>query len=350
MEVKRIIFCIIVLFLCFGAFAQSAVETSFRVVLHKELGTFKIVSVCKNGDTKNVLSDYNEGKTSFFAVKIGRSIYKLQNNNVDGQYTDDNGGELIYTIPRKATVKVNFEPISFNSINKYDVVKVTAKITNDSKKAENIALKAVFDTLLGEHVGKHFSTAELNSLNVDMQFDEMKRVRFISSSDGTDTINFLVYGNDITEPEFVTLGVRDMLSKNRQWTPILEKPHYFDSKAAYNDTAVCINWESKMLEPHESYDVTFYISVASDGEIAVTDMNSQLSATETGKPKVDLLPIVATEIEAALRQPKTAQLDIEYIQAILDRIGELSMDGSNTSSDEILRLNMELDMILEQLR
>lgn len=347
MKIKQILFCAIALCFCFGAFAQVITNASFKVLLHKTRGTFRMVSIDKAGNTKNVLSDYDEGKTSFFSVKIGRSIYKLQNTNVEGEYTDFGGGELTYTIPRKAIVEVNFLPVNSKSKDKYDVVKVTVKITNNGTRADDFALKAVFDTLLGEQTGNHFSTAAFNSINTEMQFFEMNEVRFVSSSDGTDTINFLVYGDDVTEPECVTLGIRDTLMKNNTWIPTVAKARNFDSKVTYNNSAVCMNWKEKNLGVGESYSVVFYIAIASDGEPAATSMYVRLPVTETFDVQKE--PVTVPEPEPE-QQPWLAQLDLEYIQAIIDRISELSMDGGNTSKDELLRLNMELDAILEQLR
>lgn len=370
MKKKRIICYAGFVCLCFCVFAQNNVKTNFRMELHKNRGTFKISSINQFGTLRSLLDLYDENTTSFFSLKIGRSVYKLMNHSVEGYQIDLGGGKLVYTIPRKATVELEFVPISSQSDGMYDMIKAEAIVTNTAAGSELFSLKAIFDTFLGERTGNHFSTAEIDSINSEMQFMKMEKLKYVSSSDKVDTINFLFYGDDITEPEYVTLGNKDALLNGSSWIPLAVENRPFNSIVTYNNSALCVNWSEVILEAGKTFSTIFYMSIASDGQTAATSVvkkDVQIKAALTDRqieipqkedavhiqePEIEpeALPLVVAAETAPASTTSFQNLDVKYIQALLDRISELEMDGKNTNADEIMRLSEEIDIIFEMLR
>lgn len=341
MKVKKIVLGILLLCVCFSVFSQNAFKTNMRVMLHKNRGTFRFMSVNSEGELSDLLDYFNEGASSFFAVKIGRPIYRMQRMDVDGEHIDSGGGELVYNLSRKVSIRIKFFPISSQGNDFLDAIKVEATVTNIGKKGDTFALRALFDTVLGESIGKHFSTAKLEHIDSEIQLTDMREHKFISSSNGVDTINFLLHGNGITDPDFVTMGSKDILSTNGIWIPSISYARSFNSIVSYNNSAICINWSEKYLNPDESTTETFYITIGTDGNKAST------SIVDTS---IFSAPAIVESVENMDMSLMVSHFDMEYINGLLKRIEELEMDGSNTNLDEIRQLNEELDKIFERLR
>lgn len=331
MKPRILVVCAFILCAGCGVFAQENFQTNMRVSLHKNRGTFRVMSVNQAGVTNDLLDYYNEGASSFFAVKVGRAVYKLQRMNVDGERIEDGGGKLAYFVSNKVSVDIDFLPVSSRNNDFFDMLKVKATVKNIGKSGDTFAFKAVFDTTLGEASGNHFSTASNSQINYEAQYTNMYEQKYISSSNGTDTINFLLYGENVTMPSAVTLGVKDSILANGVWLPVVTSPRPFNSVVAYNNSAVSVNWADKYLEADESFSVEFYIAIGTDGKAAATRVPS-------------------SQYEDVVVSAPTSLFDVEYIRGLLMRIEEIEMDGGNTNIDEITHLNEELDRILGQLR
>jgi hypothetical protein len=160
---------------------------------------------------------------------------------------------------------------------------------------------------------------------------------------------------------------------------------------SYNNSALAVNWPEMYIDSLNTESCTFYISVATDGNIPAG--KKFLTALEIGKtafpnsevvlenvqPKKAPVPeateLTEKEIEEAKKPAETIvteipvdqgrrekeeikqeivvskeQLDPQYIQDLLDHIAALENEEGAVDSEEIKRLNAELDAIFDELR
>ncbi|MBQ9238430.1 MAG: hypothetical protein IJ191_03830 [Treponema sp.] len=326
--------------------------------INRRRGTFQIYAVDAEGAMHELLSQYDEGMTSFFALRIGRAQYKLQYGGmkIAAEQTEDGGGTVTYTIPRRAQVELDFEPFKSNAAAGVDMLKVTATITNTSSRRASFGFKAVFDTVLGESGDVHFSTAAQKAINTELQLYSMALDRYITSSDGTHALQFVFTGRDTTPPAIVTLGNKDILTGVSSWIPPIIMNRPFDNVISYNNSAIAANWNDVQLEPTQRAVVVFYIAAGSDGATNPAEVFLKVhgyGSPEPGMRADDVSPPAAPPamppVAVVSPVPTAAQLETAYIQNLINRINALE-ENSVLNRSELLELNAELDAILAYLR
>jgi hypothetical protein len=330
-----------------------------RLQLRGDLGTFQIFAVDKGGEAHPLLATYDENTSTFFVLKIGKSVCKLRNGMVKTRAGKTvQGAQLLYTIPNQASVVVDFSCFKSRTDHDEDMVKVTVTISNQGKRTDEFGLKAVFDTVLGETSDLHFSTAQQPVVNTEQQYWTMQKEQWVCSTDGINSIQFLLYGSDITAPAAVTLGNKDVIV-NSAWMPVISQSRSYDNVLSYNNSAVAVNWEPSVIAPSEEKVIIFYLSVAADrekapGELFLNPVSvgvQSAASTEAGlSGPVEVPAKVMPDVKFDVTSITDKQLDPAYIQALINRINALEVDDKSINRSELLRLNAELDAILEKLR
>ncbi len=234
------------------------------------VGSFQLYALGENGSQIPLLAGYDEFTSSFISLLVGKKEYKLTNNIgiVIGARKTENGVQMVYVVPDVARVLLSFEnvPEEILAKNKIssDVVKVSLSVMNRGKRPMKFSIKEVFDTVLGEHLGPHFSTSEEIAINSERQYRRFDKVKWISSSNSKTGIQFIFSGEGIRTPEAVSLSNKDLLALQK-WVPQVISTRTFDSVLSYNNSALCINWEGTQLEPEEQFELSYYIAVSTDG-------------------------------------------------------------------------------------
>lgn len=363
---KKTMFCLILFLFFTSLFAESEYNSNYRFYFHTNRGTMRLVSIVPK--TEELLGGVGGNYNSSFYLKIGKAIYKLQGGTGYGSVAEV-GGSVHYSIAKRADVKLDFLPMTSRDDNVIDVIKVAAVIENVSDSNEVFGLKAIFDTLLGEESGNHFSTDEVYSINKETQFDLFMQHKYVATSDGKKTVAFLLSGEDASVVDMVTMSAKNSLVNGHSWIPNVVRDRPFDNVVTYNDSALAVNWADVSLGPKDTATVIFYISVATEGEEPATDISSFRFVNDKESD------LVERQIEDAHKENVTENLsptdtqvfqpdndftgfdvvisekniDWTYVYALLGRINELELDGSNTNREELLKLNMELDAVMEQL-
>lgn len=349
---------ILVLFLS-SLFAETAYDSNYRFYFYTNRGTMRLVSLIPK--TEELLGGVGGNYNSWFYLKIGEAIYKLQGGTGYGSVAEV-GGSVHYSVAKRANVKLDFLPMTSRDDDLIDVIKMVATIENISESNEVFGLKAVFDTLLGEKNGSHFSTDEIDSINSETQFDLFRQHKYVKTSNGKNSVDFLLYGEDASVVNMVTLSAKDSLVNGQPWIPNVVRDKPFDNVITYNDSALAVNWADVALAPKETASVIFYITVATEGDEPATDISSFRFVDKNENIDLGGRQIEETDKEWATQILPSGNnapdfdvvvsgknVDLSYVQMLLDRINELELDGSNTNREELLKLNMELDTVMEQL-
>lgn len=399
-----------------GVFQAKTIENlvgNIKLLLKGSVGSFQFYSVNKDSLLQPLLAGYDEFTSSFFSLRVGKKEYKLSNNIgiVIGARKSQDGAQLVYVVPGVARVFLRFECVKSSEEFNENILKITAVVKNRSKRTEYFALKNVLDTFLGEQKGPHFSTAEDISINSEMQYRKFDKMKWIMSRNNKASMQILLYGADITPPEVVSLSNKDLLTLP-SWIPSVVRSRTFDSVLSYNNSAVCINWETVRLAPNEEQSFSYYIAVSADDEIPcgedfiynlekklkkaspvenekslkfvepdkVLEKNiiepkkvesviqeekkdnniAQENENTTQKPEyIEATQNISSQQEQSGEVPNVRfdvetigveKLNYQYIQGLIERINTLEGSDENLDRNELLRLNSELDAILEKLR
>lgn len=365
-----------------------------RIEMKGSNGSFGLYAMNEKGSPVPLIVNYESFSSTFVAVRIGRKIYRLNRENgvkSEARRTPY-GAQMAYTIPKQAQIVVDFSFLpSIATSSRVDMVRVTIYTINLGKDTQSFATKAVFDTVLGENSFTHFSTAARSRIDTEMQFLTMADEKWIRSESEKAAVQFLLDGKGITRPQYVTLSSKDALS-GALWVPQVQDNKSFNSVVSYNNSALGLNWRTAYLDPLKTDVLTFYISVATDGEEPAG--HGFLASLEAGKTALaaKLPPLVRTTDvparpdtvpESALFTAYRENLPVisedredfesgplarkgmtgygpydpsselpghEYIQNLLDTIAALKNDDDAIDQAEIDRLNAELDQILVRLQ
>jgi hypothetical protein len=330
-----------------------------RLILRGDLGTWQLYAVNKDGSPYPVFVDYDEFASTYFLLRTGKTEYKLNESSGIEAAAEKTatGGRLLYTIPKAAEVSTEFTFMKSAPDCDDDMIQIKITVTNKKTRTETFAVKGVFDTVLGEKTGTHFSTAQTKSVNSEVQFRTMKKEKWILSQGGGYGVQFLLDGGDITPPSCVTLGNKDIISLPL-WEPVASAARSFDNVMSYNNSAVAVNWEKFELKPAQSSTDVFYIAVSSDDETpAGAAYLASLTGTVPEAPVSVSAPAAMQPAPAAKNTPDVPfdvitdeKLDPEYIRALISKINALEDNDKSVNRDELLRLNAELDAILAKLR
>lgn len=255
-----------------------------KIMMNGRTGSFGLYALPENLKPVSLLSTYDSFNSSFFSVKIGNKIYKL--NRADGVKTEARrtpyGAQMAYSVGKKAQIVLDFSFLpSIASSSRVDMVRVTVYVINLEKRIQSYAIKGVFDTILGENSINHFSTAATRKINSEKQFVSMSNDLWIRSADESTSVQFLLNGKGISVPQYVTMANKDSFSKV-SWIPVAQELKSFSSVLSYNNSALGINWKTAYLDPLKTDVITFYISVATDGnEPAGKDFLDSLAKGKT---------------------------------------------------------------------
>ncbi|MCR5495546.1 MAG: hypothetical protein K6F15_07920 [Treponema sp.] len=253
-----------------GAFQAKKVVFSLgkmKYLLKGALGTYQLYVLDEKKNPVPVFSTQDEFSSTFFDLKIDNRVYRLNDSSVTvtGARRGDLGGQMVFSVPKKARVFTKYEKMAAPANLKGEVIKVTSTILNRSTKTQTFALKNVMDTVLGEKDGSHFSTAVEENLKKERCFRKLDEAKWLLSSDGETSVQFLLYGADVTPPEMVIVSNKDFLSLP-SWTPQVGGDRNFDSVLSYNNSALCIMWKDVVLEPGQIATFVYYMAINSDGE------------------------------------------------------------------------------------
>lgn len=279
--IKKSIF-IILLFFCLVSFVTAkdydGVFGIYRMELHGKSGTFTLSMLNEIGNKFiPVLNPMDNSSGTLLYLKSGSRVYPL--SKLGGapvvQNMTSNNATITYNIKNVADVNLNFSFVSSETgmfTEDSDLVIVDVLVKNTTRKTNVYSLRGVFDTLLGENSISHFSSSNLNSINSEVLFNSMYADKWIKSSDGINSIKFLLDGETITHPSSVVVANRDIL-KVDTWEPRIVPGRGFNSLFSLNNSAIGITWGNYKVAPGKTFGVRFYISGAT-GSVEPSDVTS----------------------------------------------------------------------------
>ena len=181
----------------------------FVLQVSDDVGAFNIrYAPEKSSSSTNFFVSHNDYATTYFSVLVDDTAYQLRRGSISSiQLVDQNDGAgLVFKIRDKLNVAVNLTPVADVTSSGQGAVKVEVVLENISSTTLNVALKGIFDTILGENSGVHFVTARYPYVSTEASFSDMEQLQWVRSSNGNESIQFLFEGNGISSPKMVVLA------------------------------------------------------------------------------------------------------------------------------------------------
>ena len=338
----------------------SVKDGNVLVSLRGGTGSFNVAAVPEKGSPVSVLSSADDSSTSYFSVLVDGYEYRL--NHDAGVVPEvrqlEDCGQIAYTLEKRLQVVVSFTPLSSALDTPADMVRLMVYVTSLANKPQTVAVKALFDTVLGENTNYHFYTGGGLKIEGGKQFlaTEMDAEKWIISTNGKTFVQFLLAGPTISPIEAVSIANRDDLYRAR-WIPIVSEAKGFNGVLAYNNSAIAVSWPQFELAPEKTEIITMYMVLSANGEEPQGQafLSAQTVDTVTEEPAL----VQETKTDFVVKNPNVEfvvppitdrQLDPAYVQALINRINNLQSDPNLVDRTEVRRLNAELDAILEKIR
>lgn len=345
----------ILIFYIVMAFVPAATlekeEGGFRIKVSDDGGAFNLSYISeKTNSPIDFFASHNDYASTYFSILVDDTVYQLRRGSISSinLVEREQGIGLVFKVREKLNVGVNFTFLPELSGNDQGAIRVEVELENISSKSLNVALKGVFDTILGENAGVHFVTAAYPYVSTEESFTNMSQLQWIRSSNGDESVQFLFDGKGISSPKMVAVANKDVFIGDR-WIPIIKAGRTFNSVFSYNNSALCALWNGITLDPSTKDSVTFYITMASKAKIPPTEkLLGQKYDNLTGSDEI--LYTDNDGVVFTLGAITDNMLNMQYINDLLNRIKKLEEDPANINRNELLRLNAELDAILEKVR
>lgn len=355
---EKLKFVSLVLILCNALAFVSANKIEKRqgdFVLHVSLdgGSFSLAYAPENSRNRtDFFVSHDDYATTYFSLLLDDAVYRLRRDSVSSMRSteSDLGAGLVYRVKDKLNVSMNLSFLPQFSGVEQGLVKIEVELENISSSAVNVGLKGVFDTLLGENSGIHFVTARYPYVSTEETFTEMALLQWVRSTNGNESIQFLFDGNGISSPRLVALANKDVVTADG-WIPNTKAGRTFNSVFSYNNSAVCALWNTMSLTPATKSSVTFYIALAAKSKVPPSaQFLGKKEGTGTSTDGDEIVYTDEDGVVYTVGDITDSMLNMRYINDLLDRIRRLEEDPENIDRNELLRLNGELDAILEKVR
>ena len=367
-----IILCFFVSLLAFAA-QQEKRFGNLKVVLHDVSLTHSLYFI--DAQTEKMIPVFDTidaSSNNRFYLQTDLMMYSLTKSSgvIGSQQFTENGFQVLYEITDLATILFDyvFSASPGRNTDDFDLLSLSVQIVNKAKKTQNFALKAVFDTHLGEKAQTHFSTQLEPLIKTEMNFSRLVEEGWIKSSDGLRSIQFN-FPESAFSPSHARLANKDFVLA-QTWDMNGVAGRSFNSVYSYNNSAIALYWAAQKTDPERKAFFQLSLSFAQDSLNPYRVVSTKTEKEKSPEPVLEKPSLDTTIIEekSGLEEPlddlsvqaenpyaytksiTSDQLDKAYIEALLAKIEALENEDTSLDRTELLKLNAELDAILEFLR
>lgn len=357
-------FLFVLLFaLCAASLAAEDVvleSAAVKLVLHEQNGSFSLYRKTGSKGKLVALNEVSDNSSStFFSLKTDgryRPLRRSYNMTISAVKNDDGTASLKWVTDLAFEAEARFSLLSSDGKKPADTVRVDFTVQNLAEKEGVYSVKAVIDTVLGERSRIHFTTAKGTAIRSEKSWTSMVQDKWLSSSNGTETVSFLLAGSAATAPDMVLVASRDNLLSDT-WKPVVNEDRGLTSIQSPNNSAIGIWYRDTKLKLFEEATYTFFMTTAGDGGIAP---NAAFIGIETeekpaGIPESTVQSAsqivdtaAASSYEVVTPEAGKKDVDYAYIQQLLDYIDVLEQ-SENPDPEEIEKLSAELDAVILEL-
>lgn len=376
---KIVLICFLACLLWGIAAADDMVEMvsdPLKLVIYTKTGNFCLYhSKAENAQEYEPLyDDRSQSSVNIYWVLFNGSMFHLNNKSgkkiIINQTKDEIAVTFQISLDFLVTQTFSFVPSKQRSTGK--ILKVVTEIQNISGDIADVALKAVFDTSLGEKNLIPLYTDLRSEIGAELMLQPvLEKDSVIFSADRGYACLFFLRNEYMTVPTFVYAANWERLVTKR-WLPTYVNGRSF-RKFTSSDPGLLYVWSEKKI-PHKGilsvtncigfYDYrnaaetetgyTAYTQnqVPVQQPIIVEQTAIRSVVTKTPDPAPAVQPAPKAKPAVVQEKPVKAVLekDYQYIQKLLDRIAELEQSPDELSTQEIQKLRMEVDNAIKAIQ
>ena len=328
-----------------------------------------------------VIDTVDYANSTFIAVSIDKKTYNLHNSSgITYSYTNDGKTlTVIYQIKKLIELSVHY------TVSNKNVLTVSYSVKNIDSKNHTVMLKSIFDTVLEEFNGGFYSTDAKKKLKSEYIISDFEKHGFVDSSNGVLSVRFLLDENFSKYAYKVVIAAKPYFESDIFEGRFVEG-RGFNTVLSYNNSAIGFFFKTLKLNPGdektfvqkmlfaktefvvpEEFDDDSDKNLYDEGENKTsTVVNDFVPAdnaedfkpsvietepeTETVENAVENPAVDISEDSVTVQKPSKPKVNKKEIQKIIDRINEIEDDGSNTSREEVIQLQIELDRLLNQVK
>ena len=338
------LFLIIQVVCCSFLFAAPVeiIQGSLKLVMYPDKGNFSLYQLSDIGKNRYepLFEDRNSSITSWFSVQSNGRVFRLEKKAGKPVLFEQTptGAKYTFILTDDFQVVQEFSFILSATTQSPIGLRIDSAVENTSGKDGSFALKAVFDTNLGETEGIHFFTNIQNRISFETKLEKGKELdSYIVSKNRNQSLMFLLAGNIATQPEILYVANWDRLN-TLTWRPEFVEGRSFNTLYSVNDSALLFIWPEVNVTPSNFLRATMVLGPYTQELVALTKNTATTGMKNTDKDQTKTVAPPRTD-----NQDQNAR-----VTQILARIAEIQANPDTASDDELEQLNKDLDILLTQ--
>ena len=347
MKVKRYFTILLLGLTTFFLHAKSLpdyelLKDNLKLVVFRKTGNFCLYNLSLRGKGKYtpLYDDRSLGRTNKFYVYKDNKVYELK-KRVGKPVTIEADGDsikIVYDFDDSfyVTQKLSFTEQTYGTGS--PLLKIETIIENTSGGTAEFALKALFDTKLGENrkvpLYTDLRTGIFRETVLEPKFEKDSAI--ISANSDLACL-FLINHSEAKMPETIYVANWERL-QSIKWLPKAVQGRLFSTQYSHNDSALLFVWPNEVLENNDSLKVTMFIGCYDFLRKKNTSVKEEVSE-KTNAP--------VPQDKAA---PPKNEKDYQYIQALLDKILEVESNPDMASDEYIEDLIQQTDTAIQNIQ
>lgn len=326
--------------LTFSAFAAGKTEKSelqagnLKVVFYKQSGSFCLYRLSEVGKDNWVplYDDRALASTNGYSILVGNKVYSAKRKLGKKLTVENTGSQIVvnYQLTKDMMLKQRF----YFSTEKYGtsgrVLCIETSFENTVGYPIDVALKAVFDTNLGEKKRVSLYT-DAQSIMSETHIDvAASRANYIVSANSISACVFFIRSENqqVAVPKEIFVANWDYL-QSMKWIPASIEGRAFSTRYYNNDSALLFVWDLKRIGLNETYTIT--------NCIGYYDFLKRDIPQEAVEHHLQALP-------------EKQRKNYDDIQKLLEQIETVKNNSDKYSDDQIIRLSEQVDAALLEIQ
>ncbi|UTY23175.1 hypothetical protein [Treponema denticola] len=320
------------------------VKDNLKLKVFRKTGNFCLYSLSARGKEKYIplYDDRSLGRTNKFYVYKDNKVYELKKRISKPVKIEANEDSIniIYDFDESFYViqKLSFTDKSYGTSG--PLLKIETIIENTGGEISEFALKALFDTKLGENRNIPLYTDLRAGIFKETVLEPaLEKDSAVISANSDAACLFLINHTGASIPQHIYVANWERL-QSIKWQPSIVQGRLFSTKYFHNDSALLFVWPKAALEPLSKMTITMFIG-------CYDFLRKNIKAEKEPDNKESEITAPQKNIEP--ESPQDSK-DYEKIKALVNKILEIESNPDMASDEYINDLTKQADNALQNIQ